>query len=185
MDATLLPPDAPLPQDVGTLQAMVRQLLAELGRLRQQNAEMQAELQRLREENADLRRQLDAARKHRFGRRSERERKGEAEAEGPEPPDKEKKPKKRHQHGRSPLPEHLERRTVLHDLSGPEKLCPCCGQMRELIGEQVTEQLSREPFAPPTLRITRRPASIFEYEYEDFEVEGYQHHPAIRAAVAV
>jgi len=51
--------------------------------------------------------------------------------------------------------------------------------------EQVTEQLSRDPFPAPTLRFARTPASIFDYEYDDFVVEGYQHHPAIRAAVAV
>jgi thymidylate synthase len=51
--------------------------------------------------------------------------------------------------------------------------------------EQVTEQLARDPFPAPTLRITRRPESLFGYEYDDFEIEGYQHHPAIRAAVAV
>jgi thymidylate synthase len=50
---------------------------------------------------------------------------------------------------------------------------------------QVTEQLSREPFPAPRLMITRHPDSIFDYEFEDFEVVGYQHHPAIRAAVAV
>jgi thymidylate synthase len=51
--------------------------------------------------------------------------------------------------------------------------------------EQVTEQLTRSPFPAPKLRFARRPASIFDYEYDDFVVEGYQHHPAIRAAVAV
>jgi thymidylate synthase len=51
--------------------------------------------------------------------------------------------------------------------------------------EQVTEQLSRDPFPAPTLRFTRTPESIFDYRFEDFEVENYQHHPAIRAAVAV
>jgi thymidylate synthase len=51
--------------------------------------------------------------------------------------------------------------------------------------EQVAEQLTREPYASPTLRIRRKPDSIFDYEYEDFEVVDYQHHPAIRAAVAV
>ena len=51
--------------------------------------------------------------------------------------------------------------------------------------EQVTEQLSRAPYPAPTLRITRTPDSVFGYAYEDFEVENYQHHPAIRAAVAV
>ncbi|WP_051142614.1 thymidylate synthase [Gryllotalpicola ginsengisoli] len=51
--------------------------------------------------------------------------------------------------------------------------------------EQVAEQLSRAPFPYPTLKLTRTPESIFDYRYEDFEVVGYQHHPAIRAAVAV
>ncbi len=51
--------------------------------------------------------------------------------------------------------------------------------------DQVAEQLSREPFAPPTLEITRTPATIFDYEYDDFVMHDYEHHPAIRAAVAV
>ena len=51
--------------------------------------------------------------------------------------------------------------------------------------EQVQTQLARQPYAYPTLQIKRRPASIFDYAYEDFEVVGYEHHPAIKAPVAV
>jgi thymidylate synthase len=51
--------------------------------------------------------------------------------------------------------------------------------------EQVNLQLSREPLPYPRLHIKRRPASVFEYEFEDFEVVGYEHHPAIKAPVAV
>ena len=51
--------------------------------------------------------------------------------------------------------------------------------------EQVALQLSRTPYRYPTLAIKRKPASIFEYEYDDFEVLGYEHHPAIKAPVAV
>lgn len=51
--------------------------------------------------------------------------------------------------------------------------------------EQVAEQLSRDPFPFPELRLARRPPSIFDYEAEDFELVGYVHHPAIRAPVAV
>ena len=51
--------------------------------------------------------------------------------------------------------------------------------------EHVQTQLSRQPFAYPTLHIKRKPASIFDYEFEDFEVLGYEHHPAIKAPVAV
>ena len=51
--------------------------------------------------------------------------------------------------------------------------------------EQVALQLSRAPLPYPTLSIKRRPASIFDFVYEDFEVLGYEHHPAIKAPVAV
>jgi thymidylate synthase len=51
--------------------------------------------------------------------------------------------------------------------------------------EQVREQLSREPYPYPTLRFARRPESIFDYRYDDIVIEDYQHHPAIRGAVAV
>ena len=51
--------------------------------------------------------------------------------------------------------------------------------------EQVELQLSRQPYPYPTLVIKRKPASIFDYEYEDFEVVDYQCHPGIKAPVAV
>jgi transposase len=115
MDATTLRPDSPLPDDVPTLQALVRQLLAEV---------------------AQLREKLDAALKHRFGRRSER---GKAQAP------KKTEPAKAAPHGRTALPAHLERRDVICDLSEEQKRCPCCGEMRVCIGEQTAEQLDIEP----------------------------------------
>jgi len=51
--------------------------------------------------------------------------------------------------------------------------------------EQVELQLARDPLPLPTLVIRRKPPSIFDYAYEDFEIVGYQSHPAIRAPVAV
>ena len=51
--------------------------------------------------------------------------------------------------------------------------------------EQVDLQLTRAPHPYPVLQIKRRPPSIFDYAYEDFEVLDYQHHPAIKAPVAV
>ncbi|MDS4019665.1 MAG: thymidylate synthase [Candidatus Competibacter sp.] len=51
--------------------------------------------------------------------------------------------------------------------------------------EQARLQLGREPYPPPRLAIRRRPESLFDYRYEDFEIVGYQSHPAIRAPVAV
>jgi transposase len=123
MDAFSLDPDGPLPDDVPTLHALLRQVLRELARLRA--------------ENAELRTKLDAALKHRFGRRSERR------PTSPSPP--KDKPGRARPHGRAALPEHLERREVVHDLTEAEKLCPCCGRPRVCIGEQTAEQLDLEP----------------------------------------
>jgi thymidylate synthase len=51
--------------------------------------------------------------------------------------------------------------------------------------EQVDEQLSRVPLTLPKLNFVRRLASIFDYTFEDFQLVNYQHHPAIKAPVAV
>lgn len=51
--------------------------------------------------------------------------------------------------------------------------------------EQVQLQLSRDPRPYPKLKLRRKPASIFDYEYEDFEIVGYDPHPHIKAPVAV
>lgn len=51
--------------------------------------------------------------------------------------------------------------------------------------EQIDEQLKREPYGLPRLRLKRRPPSIFDYTYDDFELEDYRFHPAIKAPVAV
>ena len=50
---------------------------------------------------------------------------------------------------------------------------------------QVTEQLTRSAFPAPTLRIQTPRDSLFDYQFEDLVLENYQHHPAIKAAVAV
>jgi len=51
--------------------------------------------------------------------------------------------------------------------------------------EQVKEQLTRKPLPLPKLVIKRKPESIFDYQFEDFEVVDYQSHPAIKAPVAI
>ena len=51
--------------------------------------------------------------------------------------------------------------------------------------EQTQLQLTREPRALPKLVIKRKPASLFDYRFEDFEIEGYNPHPPIKAPVAI
>jgi thymidylate synthase len=51
--------------------------------------------------------------------------------------------------------------------------------------EQADLQLSRTPFPLPQLKILRKPPSLFDYAFEDFEVLDYRHHAAIKAPIAV
>ncbi|MEQ8424388.1 MAG: thymidylate synthase, partial [Cyclobacteriaceae bacterium] len=51
--------------------------------------------------------------------------------------------------------------------------------------EQAQTQLSREPFPLPQLKIARKPQSLFDYKFEDFEIVNYQCHPGIKAPIAV
>ncbi|GAA5217033.1 thymidylate synthase [Corallincola platygyrae] len=51
--------------------------------------------------------------------------------------------------------------------------------------EQSKLQVTREPLPLPKLVIKRKPASIFDYKFEDFEIQGYESHPHIKAPVAI
>jgi len=51
--------------------------------------------------------------------------------------------------------------------------------------EQAKLQLTRTPYPLPKLKIKRKPNSIFDYQYEDFEIVDYQYHPHIKAQVSV
>jgi thymidylate synthase len=51
--------------------------------------------------------------------------------------------------------------------------------------EQVETQLARDPYPLPEMKINPDRRDLFDFRYEDFELTGYQHHPAIRAPIAV
>jgi len=51
--------------------------------------------------------------------------------------------------------------------------------------EQATQQLQRQPKPLPRVQIQRKPASLFDYQYEDFVLENYDPHPPISAAISV
>jgi len=51
--------------------------------------------------------------------------------------------------------------------------------------EQARLQLTREPRSLPRMRIDRTPATVFDYRYEDFVLEGYEPHPRIAAPIAI
>jgi thymidylate synthase len=50
---------------------------------------------------------------------------------------------------------------------------------------QADLQLSRSPLPLPKLALRRKPPSLFDYQFDDFEILDYQYHPAIKAPIAV
>ena len=150
MDASCLQADAPLPDDVPTLQTLLRQVLVELARLRAENAELHGK--------------LDAALKHRFGRRSERRPPQRVAGDAKPAP-------QRDPHGRAALPEQLPRREVVLDLTEAEKRCPCCGRPRVCIGTQTAEQLDLEPAHFFVLRTLKKSYACQHCKPESVPVE--------------
>jgi len=76
--------------------------------------------------------------------------------------------KKKHKHGRRPLPEHLPRIDIEHDLCDAEKACPICGTLRERIGREVSEQLEYVPALLQVLRHIRHKYGCRRCEHDGY-----------------
>jgi len=81
----------------------------------------------------------------------------------------------RHKHGRSPLPDHLPRIQIEHDLTDEEKKCPCCGEVRQRIGLEVSEQLE---YIPASLKVLKH----IRYKYACRQCEKNALNPQIEVA---
>ncbi len=79
--------------------------------------------------------------------------------------------KKRHPHGRQQLPQHLERIPIEHDLAEHQKNCPACGQKRERIGAEISEQLEYFPASFKVLQHIRP-----KYACSRCDQDGYNPH---------
>ncbi len=138
---------AKLPKDLDTCHAMIEQLLANLGNAHRKLGTMEHQLQQL------LRRL--------YGRSSEKidpkqmalfaEMLGQLDSQSPaaQPPESAEPtaaPASAGKgHGRGKLPADLPRQRVVHDLTEDDKPCPCCGEVRQVIGQDVSEQLDYIP----------------------------------------
>jgi len=80
-------------------------------------------------------------------------------------------------HGRRRLPKDLPRQTVIHDLPEAEKPCPCCGQMRHIIGQEVSEQLD---YVPAKLTVVEHVR--LKYACPHCEAQAAETGPQIRTA---
>ena len=86
-------------------------------------------------------------------------------------------PAPRHGHGRRRLPTDLPRRKVIHDLPEEEKPCPCCGKLRHVIGQEVSEQLD---FVPAKLTVIEHVR--LKYACRDCEQQASEAGPQIVTA---
>lgn len=134
-----------LQQEVMDLRYQNEELRKEVAQLREENAQLKQENSQLREENLRLKEEIEELRgeikllKHeKFGKKSEKSGKHSHKIR------KTEGLRKKHP-GRQPLPKHLERVRVEHDLCEEEKRCPLCDEVMERIGESITEQLDLVP----------------------------------------
>ena len=135
-------PAVAIPEDVEALKQLVRELHEALHRKQRENEQLQHRLQQLL--------------KARFGPHADRLNPNQLllfakelieQASEPAATEEAKsEPRsKRNGHGRRKLPADLPRKQIVHDLSEEEKRCPCCGALRERIGQETSEQLEYEP----------------------------------------
>ena len=141
----------PLPDDVATLQAMIRELIASL--------------KKEQHEREGVQQRLDLLLRKLYGPKAERfdpnqpwllpELAPDATPTAEQTPTEESPPaddaevdngtKKKRQGGRKKLPENLERKRIEHTLSEAERMCPCCNEVCQKFGEDVSEQLDYKP----------------------------------------
>jgi transposase len=136
-----------LPNDIATLQRMVQQLLSNVNEQARQIVDLQS--------------QLEWFKRHVFGRRSEKLDANQLtlfEGTTEAPPQAEdtsvapsQKPagvaaqSTRRRHGRVPLPAHLPRERIEHHPPKDDLICSCCGQTKQIMGEEITEELDYVP----------------------------------------
>ncbi|HMC88668.1 MAG TPA: IS66 family transposase, partial [Gemmataceae bacterium] len=159
LNPSVSPATPPLPDDVATLHAMIVELLEAL--------------QQSQHECAGLQQRLDQLLRRLYGPKAERfdpnqpwllpELAGAAEPAVPLPateattePAAGTKPA-RPGHGRKPLPKELPRRRQEHLLPEAQRLCPCCGEVCQKFGEDISEQLDYQP------------ASLFVWQHVRFK----------------
>ncbi len=136
-----------LPNDIATLQRMVQQLLSNVNEQARQIVDLQS--------------QLEWFKRHVFGRRSEKldanqltlfegmtqtAPEGEGAAvEGQRKPVGVTDKSRQHRNGRVPLPAHLPRERIEYHPPKEELICSCCGQAKQIMGEEITEELDYVP----------------------------------------
>lgn len=173
-DASLSLDPATLPDDPALLKRVIAERNTLIQRIREEAAE-QLELQRQRleeEKQAAIKAAVAAALRRFYAPKTERfdprqlllfgqqveelaaqiELSAEFDTE-PAPPSRRKR--RRHEHGRNPLPDNLPRIEIEHDLDENEKPCPCCGEVRLRIGQEVSEQLEIIPASFKVLKHVR------------------------------
>ena len=154
---TTIDADTPLPDDLETAHRLIRELLATLREQTHLNDKLQHQLEQLlrklygrKSETLDPNQLLLFAREILEAGGPEIKPRPEPEPAIPAPA---KPPAKGH--GRKPLPAGLPRKTVLHDVPPEELPCPDCGEVRQVFGEDVREQLEYVPASMIVLRHVR------------------------------
>ena len=148
---------AALQEELDAAQARIRDLERQVEETSATAEELQRALACLKEEYLVLKRLLYGPRRERLTEDPDQQHLFDTQALTPAPvpepvlESENQSPKKRKGHGRRPIPDHIPRRDVLHDVAEEERTCDC-GREKSKIGEDTTEQLDYEPGKLSVLR---------------------------------
>jgi len=135
-----------LPEDLSTCHAMIAQLLEQLKQSQRENAQLEHQVQQLlRRVYGRSAEKIDANQQVLFAEILQQLQEQQPAPTPAPTPWVEPAPKPTNGHGRRRIPADLTREKTVIDLPEDEKPCPCCGKMRQKIGQEITEKLDYVP----------------------------------------
>jgi len=183
----MLPDTKNLPDDPEQLKRMLLNLSDEHSSLKEEHSSLKDKHSSLKEEHGHLEEKYKSLQRMLYGKKSEKltpedehqmrlfneAEEGSAEKDESEKHEKETTEVKSHtrrKRGRRPLPKHIDREEIIHDLSEEDKACPCCGKERPVIGEVTSEELD---IIPPKMIVNKHirkkygPCTCKEFENKE------------------
>ena len=134
-----------LPTDVATCHQLIQELCATLNEMHRRNQQLEHRVEQLCRHQYGPRSERDPNQPRLFEEPADASSQASAEQNGDGSTINVPAHRRQRRPGRNPIPDHLPRHRLDHDLDESDRACPCCGEQRRRIGEEVSEQLDYIP----------------------------------------
>ena len=134
-----------LPSDLGTCHQLIQELCSTLNEMQRRNHQLEHRVEQLCRHQYGPRSERDPNQPPLFEEPADASPEASGEHNGDESTIDVPAHRRQRRPGRNPIPDHLPRKRLDHELSEADRVCPCCGEQRRRIGEEVSEQLDYIP----------------------------------------